>query len=72
MPTDEAQPEIELLPTMAWVYHEVGSTEAPIARADDHNIVLDPQKDWCMTHRPALTCQCGQYALVWHEEPTHD
>jgi hypothetical protein len=51
----------------AWFYHVIGDEESQ-AMPEEHDLVLDPTKDWCVTHRPASACQCGQYTLEWQEE----
>lgn len=49
---------------MAWFYHVVGEEESQ-AMPEVHDLVLDSAKVWCVTHRPAPACQCGQYQLEW-------
>lgn len=49
----------------AWIYHARGSDNTPVYRRENHDVVLDPSTEWCITHRPATTCQCGTYRLEW-------
>lgn len=47
----------------AWVYHLLGSTEAP--RIFPNEYVMTADDTWCISHKPQRECTCGQYTLDW-------
>jgi hypothetical protein len=49
----------------AWFYHVQGEGGQEIVLPENHDLTLDPTRDWCVTHRPQTPCTCGQYELEW-------
>ena len=52
-------------PGDAWLYHSMASPLEQFSVGERHEVSLDPAKEWCITHRPAERCTCGQYAVEW-------
>lgn len=53
-----------VLPGMGWMYHD-SEDHLPIVMPDNQDGRLEAERHWCMAHRPAPECACGQYTLEW-------
>jgi hypothetical protein len=52
----------------AWCYHSEEDPPDVHGFPEQHDVVLDPMRDWCVTHVPHTPCTCGKFALAWPAE----